>query len=194
MERTTEHASIPTGWELERMLEGCAAGRREAWTDLLAEVRRVALQMGRWKYRLNAEDAEDVAQVVQVRVAERLGQLRHGAAFHQWLRRLVHHSVVDTLRRKRPTLSIDDPDTGVSELPERVDGLSPYDQILLRADLAQALNRLPDLYRQPIQMHLLGGMPQDEIGRVLGRPRSTVASQIERGLGRLRRTLVATAG
>lgn len=182
-----------TGWELERMLAGCAAGRREAWTDLLAEVRRVALQLGRWKYRLDPEDAEDMAQVVQVRVAERLNQLRHSAAFHPWLRRLVHHSVVDTLRRKRPTVSLDDPDTGVSELPERTEGLSPFDQILLRADLAQALERLPDHYRQPIQLHVLGGMPQDEVGRVLGRPRSTVASQIERGLGRLRRSLV-TAG
>lgn len=189
MEGRTDFSTPGSAWELQRTLAGCAAGKQEAWTDLLREVRRVALQLCRWKYRLDPEDAEDVAQVVQVRVTERLVQLRHAGAFHQWLRRLVHHSVVDTLRRKRPTLSIDDPETGAGELPERADGMDPFDQILLRADLSQALSRLPDLYRQPIQMHILAGMPQDEIGRALGRPRSTVASQIERGLGRLRRSL-----
>jgi RNA polymerase sigma factor (sigma-70 family) len=61
--------------------------------------------------------------------------------------------------------------------------------VLLRMELGRALSRLPDHYRQPIELYLLQGLPQDEVGRRLGRPRSTVATQIERGLNRLRRSL-----
>jgi RNA polymerase sigma-70 factor (ECF subfamily) len=69
-----------------------------------------------------------------------------------------------------------------------------YDQVLLRMDLDQALARLPALYQEPIRLHVLQGLPQDEVGRRLGRPRSTVATQIERGLHRLRRTLPGLTG
>jgi RNA polymerase sigma-70 factor (ECF subfamily) len=180
--------------EMAPLLRRCGEGDPAAWDRLLTIVRRLALDLGRWKYRLVQEDAEDLAQVVQVRVAQRLPQLRDPGAFPGWVRQLTHHAAVDVLRRQRACLSLDEPlpaaDTAaVIETEER------YDQIVLRTDLDRALARLPAHYREPIELHLLEGMPQDEVGRLLGRPRSTVASQIERGLRRLQRTLApAMAG
>ena len=55
------------------------------------------------------------------------------------------------------------------------------------------MRRLPARYREPIQLHLVRGLPQEEVGRRLGRPRSTVATQVERGLIRLRRSLSGMA-
>jgi RNA polymerase sigma-70 factor (ECF subfamily) len=163
--------------------------RLGAWNRLLSEVRRLAMDLARWRYRLGREDAEDVAQAVQIRVTDRLPQLRSSECFPSWLRRLVRHAVIDHLRQRRPTLSLEeltDPDAAAG--PETGD---VFDQITLRADLDRALSRLPAHYRQPIRMHVLEGLPQDEVGRLLGRPRSTVASQIERGLRRMERTLSA---
>jgi RNA polymerase sigma-70 factor (ECF subfamily) len=142
--------------------------------------------------------------VVLIKVSERLPQLRRSDSFPLWVRRVVHHVALDMLRRRRSVLSLDtlfpsegweSGESGYEEIaePEAVD---PYEQILLRADLDRALQRLPAHYREPIQLHLLQGMPQDQVGRRLGRPRSTVATQIERGLVRLRRSLpdLAPAG
>jgi RNA polymerase sigma factor (sigma-70 family) len=183
------HSSdCPAGVPVE-LLARCEAGDDRAWRRLLADVRELALDMARWRYGLKTDDAEDVAQVVQIRVTERMSQLRDRKAFPAWVRRLVHHAVIDQLRgRKTPPLSLDEltsPDVRVPE-PEAPD---EYDRILLRTDLDQALARLPERYREPIRLHLLDGLRQDDIGRILGRPRSTVASQIERGLTRLQRSL-----
>jgi RNA polymerase sigma factor (sigma-70 family) len=100
------------------------------------------------------------------------------------------------LRQRRPLLSLDAPvasdDASESEWEELLpapDAEDAYEQVLLRMDLERALSRLPDRYRRPIELHVLQGMPQDEVGRRLGRPRSTVATQIERGLHRLRRSI-----
>jgi RNA polymerase sigma-70 factor (ECF subfamily) len=151
-------------------------------------VRRLSLDLGKWKYRLGREDAEDLAQVVQLRVTQRLQQLRDPAAFPAWVRQLTHHAMVDLLRQRRSTLSLDEP-LPAGESGAELDTLERYERIELRTDLDRALARLPPLYREPIELHVLDGLPQDEVGRLLGRPRSTVASQIERGLRRLRRTL-----
>lgn len=174
------------------LLRRCGGGDPQAWDSLLAIVRRLALDLGRWKYRLGREDAEDLAQVVQLRVAQRLPQLRDPEAFPSWVRQLTRHAAVDALRKLRPTLSLDEPlPTGESSREQDV--IDRYDQVMLRADLDRALARLPAHYREPIELHVLEGLPQDEVGRLLGRPRSTVASQIERGLRRLQRTLSPAA-
>jgi RNA polymerase sigma-70 factor (ECF subfamily) len=175
--------------EVDTLLRGCLRGEVRAWGRLLSEIRALALEQGRWRYRLNREDTEDMAQVVQIRVAERLPQLRDRAAFSGWLRRLIHCAAIDALRARRPSLSLEElfaPGTPHPYEPEAEDETG---RILLRTDLDEALERLPDRYREPIRLHLLDGLPQDEVGRVLGRPRSTVASQIERGLRRLERSL-----
>jgi RNA polymerase sigma-70 factor, ECF subfamily len=130
-----------------------------------------------------------MAQVVQIRVAERLSQLRDPVAFPCWVRRLVHRAAVDSIRQQRPHLSLDDPASPALEMDVAPSHPDEYEQILLRADLDQALSRLPDHYQEPIRLHVLQGIPQDDVGRLLGRPRSTVASQIERGLLRLQRSM-----
>jgi len=178
--------------ETTQLLRRCTVGDHQAWDRLLAQVRRLAFDLGRWKYRLGNEDAEDLAQVVQLRVSQRLPQLRDPAAFPSWVRRLTHHAAVDAMRQRRPALSLDEP-LPAGESPAELVTVEAYDQIVLRADLDQALARLPLHYREPIELHVLEGLPQDEVGRLLGRPRSTVASQVERGLRRLARTLSPAA-
>jgi RNA polymerase sigma-70 factor, ECF subfamily len=189
MDITADRTQGFSGGDLAYLVERCGVGDGAAWNRLLSEVRRLAIDLGRWKYRMSREDAEDMAQVVQIRVAERLSQLRDPGAFPCWVRRLVHRAAVDSLRQQRQHLSLDDPDTAVLETDVAPVQTDEYDQILLRADLDRALSRLPDHYREPIRLHVLQGIPQDDVGRLLGRPRSTVASQIERGLHRLQRSM-----
>jgi RNA polymerase sigma-70 factor (ECF subfamily) len=202
MNGRTEQLRERLGADLVRMMDDCLRGtgaaREAAWNRLLEETRRMALDLGRRNYRLGLEDAEDMAQMVQLRVMERLPQLREAAAFPLWVRRVIHHVALDTLRQRRPLLSLDAPavtDDGAErdwgEILPAPNGEDPYEEVLLRMELGRALSRLPDHYRQPIELHILQGIPQDEVGRRLGRPRSTVATQIERGLHRLRRSMPA---
>lgn len=185
----TEKYGTQFGEGLESLLEGCIRGDSESWRQVLDAARRLALDLGRYTYRLSREEAEDVAQVVQIRISERLSHLRRPAAFPLWARRLVHHAALDALRQRRVFVSVDALATIEMEAATLPNAPDAYEEVLLLTDLRRALSRLPVLYREPIRMQLIHGLPQDEIGRLLGRPRSTVASQVERGLHRLRRSL-----
>jgi DNA-directed RNA polymerase specialized sigma24 family protein len=68
----------------------------------------------------------------------------------------------------------------MESLPDRR-AAEEYEQILTRVTLDQALAGLPAIYGEPLRLHLLHDLSQAEVGGVLGRPRSTVATQIERG-------------
>src|ERR1051326_5606429 len=106
MNGRTEQLREKLGAGLKRLLDDCllarGAAREVAWNRLLEETRRMALDLGRRNYRLGLEDAEDMAQLVQLRVLERLPQLREAAAFPLWLRRVIHHAALDMLRQRRP--------------------------------------------------------------------------------------------
>jgi RNA polymerase sigma-70 factor (ECF subfamily) len=193
MSGRTERLRQELGADLSQMLAGCARGEEPAWNRLLEAVRHMAIDLARGSYRMGLEDAEDLAQLVQIRVAERLPQLRSPEAFPLWVRRVVHHVALDMLRQRRSLISLEEMAQPEAELKAEPEGPDPYDLALLRTDLRRALDRLPERYREPIQLHLLQGLPQDQVGRRLGRPRSTVATQIERGLGRLRRSLPGLA-
>jgi RNA polymerase sigma-70 factor (ECF subfamily) len=187
------------GWtrqELEQLLSDCTTGDPLAWQRLLESVRRLALGRALWVYRLGPDDAEDLAQQVQIRVSERLLQLRRPEAFPVWISRLVHHVALDLLRQRRPLLSLDTlpgPEMSLRRAwlgDTGQEGSDPYEQAVLRALLNDALDRLPPRYREPIRLHLLDGLPQEQVAALLDRPRSTIATQIERGLNRLRRLLI----
>jgi RNA polymerase sigma-70 factor (ECF subfamily) len=184
------------GEDLGALLDGCAAGDPSAWRRLLDAVRPMAMDLARRSYHMGREDAEDLAQMVQIRVSERLTQLRQPEALPLWVRRVVHHVALDMLRQRRPLLSLEELAAPAEETVAAPEETDPYDLALLRVDLGRALEHLPERYREPIELHLLQGLPQDQVGQRLGRPRSTVATQIECGLDRLRRNMTsfATAG
>jgi RNA polymerase sigma factor (sigma-70 family) len=179
------------GEGIEELVIACVNGDPASWEGLLGAVRRAALDLATRGYRLKPEDAEDLAQSVQLQVLQRLPQLREPRAFPRWVWRLIHHMALEALERgaDRPILSLDVLAASEGKAAAAI-ATDPYHRVLLRADLDRVLSRLPTHYRRPIELHLLHGLSQDQVGRLLERPRSTVATQIERGLRRLRRILM----
>jgi RNA polymerase sigma factor (sigma-70 family) len=96
---------------------------------------------------------------------------------------------LDLIRSRHPVVSLDRLSARGGEPGSRQEAAEQYRRVLLREDIERALSRLPARYREPIRLHLLEGLPQEDVGQLLGRPRSTIATQIERGLARLRRLL-----
>lgn len=188
MKTDTNASTAGQAEEFARLVHGCLRGETAEWDRLLALTRQQALCLGRLKYRMGSDDAEDLAQVVQIRVVERLSQVRDSQAFPAWVRQLTHRAALDWLRQRRPVLSLDEP---LSPMAEEVDpaALPAYDRIILSVDLEKALSKLPAHFRTPIELHVLEGIPQEEVAQLLRRPRNTVASQIDRGLRRLQQTV-----
>jgi len=187
------HAAPLPSW----LLPACLKGDPGAWKRLLDASVPVIRAIARVDFRLGPEDVEDVVQTVHLKLYEHLEELRDTAAFMPWLRRVTRHTIIDFLRQKRQLVSLDalTEETGREfaepawkDSPGNTAGDAATD-LATRLDVQRALNALPTLYREPVVYYLLQGKPQDEIGRLLGRPRSTVATQIQRGLEKLRRRL-----
>src|SRR5207247_8632786 len=120
------------------MRAGCARGSEQSWSRLLEAVRQMAMDLARGSYRMGPEDAEDLAQLVLIRVSTRLPQLRSPEAFPLWVRRVVHHVALDMLRQRRSLLSLDEMPTPAAEMVTESDTADPSALGRRRADLRRA--------------------------------------------------------
>jgi len=129
---------------------------------------------------LDESTVDDVCQDVLISVATSIRSFTGGSKVTTWVHRIVRNRVVDHLRRQRTTTTLPD------------DDLSPGDRmsslIATRATVRDALAALPALYREPVTLRDLEGLPYSEVADRLGRSIGTVKSQISRG-----RALVAAA-
>ncbi|MCA8943798.1 MAG: sigma-70 family RNA polymerase sigma factor [Planctomycetes bacterium] len=95
-------------------------------------------------------------------------------------------------RWRRQDRRVPDPDRMAPELP-LPDPCVTVEHRETKTRVADAIRRLPHNYRDVLELHLLRGLTPLEIAGHLGRSRSTVRTQLARGLARLRFEL-RTAG
>jgi RNA polymerase sigma-70 factor (ECF subfamily) len=127
----------------------------EAYSD---KVYRLALGM------LEDEaEAEGVVQDAFLRLFERLDQFEARSKLSTWLYRVAYNLTIDRLRKRRPTLSMDDPDTDELPLPQvLVDWRQWPERILsdeeLTAELDKAIASLPEKYRAVFMLREIEGL------------------------------------
>lgn len=171
----------------EELLRRAAAGDQGAFSNL---VRRHEDRVFGIAIRMTGDraDALDAAQDTFVAVFRQAETFRGDAAFTTWLYRVAVNATRDLLRKRR---RLPEP---AAELPEReAPGTSAEEAVNLRLDLAEALAKLPDEYREAVLLHDLGAVPYEEIAKITGAALGTVKSRISRGRRRLA-ALLAQAG
>jgi RNA polymerase sigma-70 factor (ECF subfamily) len=159
----------------EELLEGFLGGRRDLF-DVL--VRRHEDRIFTLALRMMGDrgDALDATQEIFLTLWRRGRLFRGESAFSTWLYRIGVNTCHDLLRkRKRMPLPQEQLPDAPEPRPEVGEGVA------LRVDLAQALGRIQEDYRDAVLLHDLGGVPYDEIARLTGVPVGTVKSRISRG-------------
>ena len=161
------------------LLLRCRAGDHSAYEPIVRalEPRVFAFAMGMLG---NEEDARDLAQDAFIRAYQQLDRFDADRPFSAWLIGICRHLCLDHLRRKRPTVRIDEP--GGGGITEPVDHKARTDR---RAELGELRNlirrgllRLEPEQREVIVLKDIEGLPYQEIARVLGIPPGTVASRV----------------
>lgn len=150
------------------------AGKSSEALDLLLEsldssgvVRRFAAAS-----LLDKAAVDDVSQDTLISVAESIGSYDGRSALTSWVHVIVRRRVVDHLRRQRET----------APLPEDLGpGARMSSIIATRATVQEVLATLPEIYRRPVTLRDIDGMPYAEIADTLGLPAGTVRSQVTRG-------------
>jgi len=142
-------------------------------------------------------DAEDAAQTVFLKAFERFDDLRENPAAPGWLKTATRNACLNHLSRYRSRWrffsEIDDRETDAAYADTIESAAAPIDDLLERADAAealeQALRALPDHQRVPLVLFHFEGASYDEIARTLGASLGKVKTDIHRGRLGLRRQL-----
>ena len=146
---------------------------------LLEGLRPDLLRFAFWLAR-DRSVAEDVVQETLIRAWKSRGELKDPAATRPWLLTIVRREHARLYERKRlPTVDLADVEAqGDPALAS--DGDAGLD------DLRRAIMQLPDEYREPLVMQVLGGLTTAEIGQQLGLTQSAVLTRLFRARNRLR--------
>lgn len=107
------------------------------------------------------------------------------ASFSTWLYRIARNRAVDLDRRRRvrPLSVGEDPLRTVPGGPEPEASVDGW-------DLARALSRIPDEYREVLMLAYFGGLSQREISRRTGVPLGTVKTRTTAAIKGLHRIMV----
>lgn len=142
---------------------------------------------------VDAQDREDVAQEVFIRLFRHLGGFRSGKPFGPWVYRVTVNAAYDwRLRRGRAAREEVPLGEGVEDLAEGpATGDDPGDAADLRRRLEAALETLSDRERAVFVLREIEGLETSEIARALGVTSITIRRHLGLARRRLRRVLGA---
>lgn len=155
-----------------RLIAEAASGNRGAFAQLVHRHRERVL---RTAYGIlgSAEEAEDVAQDVFIKVWNSLPTYRAQGSLASWLYRITVNTALDALRRRGEEVPLEDWQRDVEEPPE---------EALLRRDLGERVRRalaaLPPGARSVLILREYEQLSYKEIAEVLQVPIGTVMSRL----------------
>ena len=177
----------------EMLVERVAAGDQDSLAELYDRYQALTFGMA---IRITGDRtiAQDVVQETFIGLWRASGRFSaERASARTWIVAICHHRAVDAVRRRRPAVSLPDP-----ELPPPQQLVAPdvWPEVSrsLDADLVrQALGGLPEPQREAIELAYFSGLTQHEIAERTRVPLGTVKSRVRLALVGLRRALDAPA-
>jgi RNA polymerase sigma-70 factor (ECF subfamily) len=157
------------------LVRAARQGDRPAFGHLYQRYRRMV--HGVLLSYLSYSEVEDVMQDVFLHAMERIRDLRDDGAFGGWLARMARNRAIDHRRRERPTVEVTERNAG-SEAPREA------------AMALEAVQRLPEAYRETLVLRLVEGMTGPEIAARTGLTPDSVRVNLCRGMKLLRAELV----
>ncbi len=169
-----------------------AAGDLAALEELYDRYRGMAYSLA-LRITTDPAAAEDVVQDAFLGVWRNVARYAEGrGTVRTWLLSVVHHRAIDTIRRRRPTGTLPDPEAGPSPAALRLPDV--WSEVAGRLDAAavrRALAGLSEVQRQALELGYFGGLTQQEIAERTRTPLGTVKSRVRLGLLALRDALSA---
>jgi RNA polymerase sigma-70 factor (ECF subfamily) len=177
----------------QHWIEAARGGDREAFGRLVQAYQRPVYNL---TYRMlgNAEEAEDAAQEVFIRVYRKLNTFDPQRKFSTWILSIASHYCIDRLRRRRlKWLSLEDERLPPSALVSHQDG--PERSVMQgeqRAQIQALLDTLSDDYRAAVVLHYWYDLSYEEIAETTGSSVSAIKSRLFRARRMLAQQLKET--
>jgi len=109
-------------------------------------------------------EAEDIMQESFLDAFRRINTYTGEGSFGNWLKRIVINNSLDSLRKNKEMVSIDETQIDIAESEE--DQSEEQVQYQVR-EIMEAIKLLPEEYRIVLSLHLLEGYDHEEISAIL---------------------------
>mgnify|MGYP003290290086 CR=1 FL=1 len=119
------------------------------------------------RYMQDRSAAQDVLQEGFIKVFSRLRQLRSSDSLQSWVKSIMIHTCIDTLRSQQ--FSLIDEDSTTLE-----DGMEPPYENFDRDLIVQAIQQLPPKLRSAFNLYEVEGYTDKEIAKMMGISSSSV--------------------
>ena len=169
----------------EVILEGClrndSVAQRELYNTYSPKMLAVC-----FRYAHSREDAEDMLQEAFIKVFTQLRTFENRGSFEGWIRRIVVHTCINTLKKnKKFNESVDlIHAASISIREETVPAVVQVKQIV------DCIRSLPIGYRTVLNLYAIEGYSHREIAQLLDIEESTSRSQFTRAKGMLEELLI----
>jgi RNA polymerase sigma-70 factor (ECF subfamily) len=177
----------------EELMRSYQDGDQAAFEDLYRRYRNAIYGFLARRYT-STDNAGELTQEVFLRVIRSRDSFRHGSRFATWIFTIARNLAVDNARkaghRRHASLDQGYGDSG-KNLHERVPngGAKPdqgSERTRLRADLIQAIDKLPDEQREVFLLREFHGLPFKEVAEIVDAKEGTVKSRMRYALETLR--------
>ena len=169
----------PSGRSPGPVQDGPGADFTQAALSHLDSLYGTALRLTR-----RAPDAEDLVQDTYLKAFRSAHQFEAGTNLKAWLFTILHNTFRN-VRRHDGRNPVDVDSEAVERAVDETPGTQSPEQLLTRAaldaDLQQALDALPDAFRQAVWLRDVEELSYAEMATVLDVPIGTVMSRISRG-------------
>jgi RNA polymerase sigma-70 factor (ECF subfamily) len=165
------------------LVDRCRNGDWSAFTELVVRYQRPVYNAAFWVLR-RAEDANDVAQEVFLKVAERLDDYDPRYKFFSWIYRIAVNESLNLLRRNGREVALDDEidvPAGDSANPE-----SQFSDAERTGRVKRALMSMATNDRIVLTLRHFSECSYEEIGQILDLDEKTVKSRLYEARQRLR--------
>lgn len=177
-----------------KLIEKAKKGDRKAFESLVKlhekNVYNLALKLMK-----NREDALDTAQEAFLKAWISIGTFRGESKFSAWLYRLTYNTCLDAIKKAKRgeiiSLTAEDEDETVQDVKDNKP--TPEEHVEkqeLRKEVREAVNSLPEEYRQILIMREFTGLSYAEIAEATGLSDGTVKSRISRARAKLGEILI----
>jgi len=156
-------------------LAALAEGDREALGVIYDRMARLVFTAA-YAVLGNVQEAEDVLQDTLIEIAACAHAYRPGGSAAAWMLTVARHTAIDALRRRRPTVPIED---AQPELSVHSEGIAAF-------EAAEMLRLLGEDERQIVVFRLYSRLPYGHIAGIMGITVAAAQKKYQRALKKLR--------
>jgi len=148
--------------ELERIVDGCKAKNRSSQQKIYELLYSKMLPVC-YRYARSTDEAKDMLQDGFIKVFEKIEQYNVGGSFEGWVRRIIVNTAIDTYRKNKKEVFIDD-ESRIKDNNdwEDMESESEYAGLSIN-DIVEAMQSLSPAYQTVFNLYVMEGYSHQEI-------------------------------